>query len=57
MFSLQLCFKHKLKKEDMKIAIESPETLSVEDLENIVDVWSRKQEEFVFNAFCFIVAS
>ena len=33
----------------MKIALESPEVLSDEDLEQIVDVWIRKQEELPFN--------
>ena len=42
----------------MKIAIESPETLSDEELEQTVDVWNRKPRKItVFNAFCFFVAS
>ena len=38
----------------MKITIESPETLSDEELEQIVDFGIESQEELLFNTFCFI---
>ena len=33
----------------MKIALESPEALSDEELEQIVTVWTRKLEELLFD--------
>ena len=33
----------------MKIVIESPQSLSYEELEQIVDIWNRKSEEYLFD--------
>ena len=38
----------------MKITIESLETLSDEELEQIVDVWIRKPRKILFNTFVSI---
>ena len=35
----------------MKIAIESPETLSDSDLEEVVTIWNKKVEELQFKLF------
>ena len=38
----------------MKIAIESPQKLSDDDLENIVSVWNRKNRRLVVNNYIII---
>ena len=33
----------------MKIVIESPQSLSDEELEQVIDIWNRKSEEHLFD--------
>ena len=33
----------------MKVVVESPQSLSDEELEQIIDIWNRKSEEYLFD--------